>query len=188
MIRPPRPPRRSPRSRAWLSGSKRWRPSAPSNRGGGGFSRGPDKASLSGWRIPLSVNRAYIALPVVRISTRSLSDARFTHSSHCGSAGNPIRRLRPAGQWTCWRTCWRHGGARRLALAGALAGAITPLPRVAVWVTYSSGLGRRLLRHHRARPGRLASACRGRGAAKCARHAGSGRNGLRFHQRSARAG
>jgi len=46
-------------------------------------------------------------------------DARFTHRSHFGSAGNPIRRLRPTGQWTCWRTCWRHGGPRRLFLAGA---------------------------------------------------------------------
>jgi hypothetical protein len=111
-------------------------------------------------------------------------DARFTHRSHFGSAGNPIRRLRPTGQWTCWRTCWRHGGPRRLSLAGAT----TPFAWVAIWVTHSSGPGHRLLGHHRARPGRLASGCRGRGAAKCTRHTASGRNRLRFHQRSARAG
>ena len=111
-------------------------------------------------------------------------DARFTHRSHFGSAGNPIRRLRPTGQWTCWRTCWRHGGPRRLFLAGAT----TPFAWVAIWVTHSSGPRHRLLGRHRARPGRLASGCRGRGAAKCTRHAASGRNRLRFHQRSARAG
>ena len=38
------PIKRSPPSRAPLSGSKRWRPSAPSSRGGNGFSEGPDEA------------------------------------------------------------------------------------------------------------------------------------------------
>jgi len=37
--------RRSAPSRAWPSGSKRRRPSAPSSRGGSGFSGGPDEAS-----------------------------------------------------------------------------------------------------------------------------------------------
>jgi hypothetical protein len=40
-----KPRRRSPPSQNWRSGSKQWRPSAPSSRGGSGFSGGPDEAS-----------------------------------------------------------------------------------------------------------------------------------------------
>ena len=75
--------------------------------------------------------------------------------------------------WICWRACWWPGGARRLVLAGAT----TPLPRVAVCVYPSRRLARGLHGLHHGRPGR---------SAKCAHHGTIRRNGHRLYQWSAR--
>ena len=92
-----------------------------------------------------------------------------------GSVGDLWRICWWTCWWICWRACWRPGGARRLVLAGAT----TPLPRVAVWVCPSRRLARGLHNwaSNHGRPGR---------SAKCAHHGTICRNGHRLHQWSAR--
>ena len=108
---------------------------------------------------------SHIALILAVLAIPSVGYAQQDNGSVGGPVGGPV------------------GG-----MVGPEGWATTPFAWVAIWVTHSSGPGHRLLGRHHGRPGRLASGCRGRGAAKCTRHAASGRNRLRFHQRSARAG
>ena len=78
------------------------------------------------------------AIVASRILDEEFFDARFTHRSHFGSAGNPIRRLRPTGQsdlladllvdlLAAW---WAQKALPR-------PGATTPFAWVAIWVTHS---------------------------------------------------